>query len=77
MTVERHRILKEEKGIDLHVFVRGDDVTDRCRFFDDTPGIMRAELYLHDADGHAYLDPAGDGPAIEIIHDFEVVRVNG
>lgn len=74
MTVDRHSALKQ-RGIDLHVFVRGEDVTDRCHWFDDTPSVMRAELFRHDASGRAYYDPATDGPAIEIIHNFKVVRL--
>jgi hypothetical protein len=55
VTIERHRLLMA-RGIYLHVYHRGVDVTNRCRFADDT-GEGIAELFLHDAKGRPYLDP--------------------
>jgi hypothetical protein len=62
----------KHRGHDLHVIVRGVDVTNRCRFFDDTVVPPVAELYRHNAQGHPYLDEDGS-PSIEVEHDFTIV----
>jgi hypothetical protein len=54
VTIDRWRALAAA-GIPLRVFVRGEDVTTRCRYVDDTPGHEFAELYLHNGQGHKYL----------------------
>jgi len=58
MTIQRHAILKA-RGLDLHVFVRGEDVTHRCRYADDTPGKEVAILFRENARGQKYLDEYG------------------
>jgi len=45
VTIARHRVLCSQ-GVYLHVFYQGRDVTDRCRFADDT-GEGMADLLLH------------------------------
>lgn len=55
MTIERHAALKS-RGLHLRVIHQGRDVTDRCRFADDT-GEGMAELFLHNAEGRPYLEP--------------------
>jgi hypothetical protein len=61
MTVDRHAEFRT-RGVFLRIFVRGEDMTHRCRFWDDT--IPYAELYRHDARGVAFLDEDGE-PAVE------------
>lgn len=73
MDVMRHREYTKQ-GIHLHVYHKGQDVSSRCRFFDDTPGRERAELYLRDANGRFYLCPDKSQAALEIVTDFEVRR---
>jgi hypothetical protein len=68
--VRRHRALCRI-GTHLHVYHRGEDVTLRCRFFDDRPGRKRAVLYLHQ-DGRPYVVPGTKRPAMEVVSDFEV-----
>jgi len=69
--VHKHTELKRN-GHDLHVFVNGIDFTTRCRFFDDTPGQQRAELYLHDADGHIHIDQSTGDWALKVVTEFEI-----
>lgn len=72
LTLERHRQLQQQ-GIYLRVFVRGDDVTDRCRYADDTPSTQVAELYRRTPSKFAHLDEDG-GVAIEIAtNDVEFI----
>lgn len=79
MTVERHRALCD-RGIHLHVYVAGVDVTTRCRFFDDTPSNKHADLFRHNSEGRPYLTrnhgEYGEGrltmAAMEHVTDFEV-----
>jgi hypothetical protein len=71
--VERHRALCM-RGTHLHIYHFNQDVSTRCRFFDDTPGQERAELHLLNDKGRPYLAPDRDGPAIEVITNFVVRR---
>ena len=64
LTVELHSALCTER-IYLHVFVRGEDVTLRCTYADDRPGMKVARLYKHDAQGHCYIDATTGELAIE------------
>lgn len=74
VTVERHQQLKQH-GTELRVWVRGEDVTDRCKLADDTPGREMALLYRHNSSGHPHLDEdgllamqlAGESDDIEIL----------
>ena len=68
--VDKHRWW-QARDHDLHVYVGEEDVTSRCRFFDDTSTPPVAELYRLNAEGRKYLDSTGK-PAIEVIHDFEI-----
>jgi hypothetical protein len=63
ITIERHREF-QRRGLDLRVIVRGEDVTDRCRFVDDAR--QYAELYRVDEDGHKYRDEDGQA-AVEVV----------
>jgi hypothetical protein len=72
-TVERHTWWKA-RGHDLRVWVRGVDVTDRCRYFDDTIVPPVAELYRLDDQGHKYQDANGH-PVVDVEHDFTVTDV--
>lgn len=72
MTLERERAFRR-RGWTVRVYVRGEDVTRRCRFADDTPGAERAELFRQNAHGHYYPDE-DHRPSIEIA-DAEVVIV--
>ena len=54
MTVERHTALSA-RGIHLHVFHNGQDITKGCHFADDT-GDGVAELFLRDDNGRLYVD---------------------
>ena len=73
MDVSRHRSLIQ-RGIHLHIYSGGVDVSNRCRFFDDTPSHQRAELFLHNADGRPYLNARRDAAAYEVITEFEIRR---
>lgn len=70
LTVERHAVLKSQ-GVDFHVFVRGEDVTRRCHYVDDTPGRKVAFLYRHNDNEHVYLDEDGT-PSMEIAEGDDV-----
>lgn len=72
LDVTRERLLRA-RGVHLRVFVRGDDVTHRCRYADDTPGKEVAVLYRHTAHGRCYLDEDG-GVAVEIAEGDVVIR---
>lgn len=72
LTIERHRLLKN-RGVDLHVFVRGVDVTRRCRYADDTPGREVAVLYRQTPDGRFHLDE-DRRPAVEIAEEEIEIR---
>lgn len=73
MNVARHRALCE-RGIHLRVYVEGKDVSDRVRFFDDTPGHAYAVLYRLNERNRKYIerDATGLGPALEIVRSFLV-----
>jgi hypothetical protein len=71
VTIDRWQELHRQ-GVNLHVFYRGEDVTLRCQFADDTPGQQRAELFRLDPDGKKFvlLDRA---PAMELVTtDIEI-----
>jgi hypothetical protein len=71
LTVVRHALLKA-RGVDLRVFVRGVDVTNRCRYADDTPGRQVAELFLLNEKGTPYVDESAR-IALEIVEtDVEI-----
>jgi hypothetical protein len=70
--VNRHRLLRA-RGLDLRVFVRGVDVTTRCRYADDTVGAQIAVLYRHNEAGHCYLDEDGQA-SVEIADDEVLIR---
>lgn len=72
--VSKHAALKNS-GHELRVFVDGVDITDRCRFFDDTPGARVAEIFRVDNDGRKYVDPSTDTAAVDRVYEFEVVEV--
>lgn len=72
LTVERHRAIRNRYGVFLRVFVRGVDVTDRCRFADDTPGSQCAELYKVNVDGRKYLED--NKVAVEIVYEDIEIR---
>lgn len=55
MTIERHRDLML-RGVYLHVWHHGRDITPQCRFADDTDDGV-AEIFLRNADGQPYLTP--------------------
>jgi hypothetical protein len=76
LTIERHLELKD-KGIDLHVFWNGEDVTKRCSFADNTPGAERADLFKVDGFGKFYKDPDTKEIAREIVRGagVEIRRV--
>lgn len=59
------------RGIWLRVYANGEDVTRRCRWFDDTPGAMRAELIRRGPDGRVALD-ADRRPVVDVVRDFIV-----
>ena len=71
MGIARHAALAR-RGLYLRVYVDGADVTDRCRFFDDTPGRSFAWLYRLTADGRYILRAGLGGPAREIVSAFQV-----
>lgn len=74
MTIERHTDLKRQ-GVHLRVFVRGEDVTDRCRFANDTPGHEVAELYRRIGAGFQFhLDEDGE-PVVEVAREQIELRV--
>jgi hypothetical protein len=73
MDVHRHRALCD-RGIHLHVYRFNQDVTKQCRFFDDTPGRERAELYLLNHAGRKYLRADKRGAAIEVVTNFKIRR---
>lgn len=66
LTVTRHTELASN-GLHLHELYRGEDVTRRCRFADDTPGRQQAELFKLDAKGHKYVDMETREDATEIV----------
>lgn len=66
MTVERHCALVH-KGVHIHVFYQGRDVTSRCRFADDT-GYGVAELFKKNATGKTYFDRSTGDAAKEIVY---------
>lgn len=73
LTIDRHTLLKSQ-GVNLLVFVRGEDVTDRCQFADDTAGAQRAVLLRVDANGRAYLEEGLDSVAKEVAEDDIEIR---
>ena len=72
VTVKRHAELKAE-GKYLAIFVNGEDVTHRCRFFDDRPGSKVAELFKHNQHDRPYIDMETGEAATETVHDFDIV----
>jgi hypothetical protein len=68
--LDRHRVLAAG-GAFLHVLYRGQDVTSRCYFADDT-GDGVAKLFLH-RDGRPYLDPATRNAAKETVYGVTLV----
>jgi hypothetical protein len=74
MDIERERQLRS-LGWTVRVFVRGVDVTQRCRFADDTPGRERAELYRMNDRGKFYLDEDRHA-AVEIADDDIEIKVS-
>jgi hypothetical protein len=72
LTVDRHRRLRA-RGVDLRVIVRGEDMTHRCRYADDTPGRQVAVLFRRNARGHCHLDEDG-AVAVEIADDNIQIR---
>lgn len=73
MDVRRHADLYD-RGIHLHVYRHGTDVSNCCRFFDDTPGHERAELFLENEHGRKYLNADHATVAFEVVTEFEVRR---
>jgi hypothetical protein len=69
--VDRHCVLKA-RGTFLHVYHRGQDVTRRCYFADDT-GDGVAKLFLHNEHGRPYLDPVTREPAKETVYGVTLV----
>jgi hypothetical protein len=69
--VRQHTAWKQ-RGHDLHVIVRGVDVTNRCRFFDDTSTPPVAELLRKNDQGRPYLDEDRCA-SVEVAHDFTIV----
>lgn len=67
--VSRHRVL-QHGGVELRVFVDGEDVTRRCVEFTDHPERRSATLLKHDAEGHPYVE--GGKAATEQVTEFEV-----
>lgn len=67
--VERHFILRT-RGIDLHVFHDGKDITKDCRFADDE--LDYAEVFLRDERGRAYLDKATGCAAMATVRGIEI-----
>jgi len=67
ITIARERKLRA-RGITLRVFWHGEDVTNRCRYVDDTPGRAVAVLYRHTPQGRCHLDEDGH-VAIQIAED--------
>lgn len=59
MTVHRHLAFMR-RGVHLHVWYRGEDVTTRCSFADDR-GRGYAVLFLH-KDGRPYFDRTASRP---------------
>jgi hypothetical protein len=55
MTIDRERMLAS-RGVKVTILHRGQDVTNRCQFADDTPGRELARLLKHNADGRPYVD---------------------
>lgn len=67
---QHHRLVGE--GIHLHVWHRGEDITHRCFFADDSDGVGRAGLYKLNADGRRYLDRAHGRAAREWVTGIEL-----
>ena len=74
LTIARERVLRAA-GVHLRVFVRGEDVTHRCRFADDTPGHVVAELFRHNARGRCYLDEDRRASVEVAVEDVEIRMV--
>ena len=79
MDVKKHAEWKA-RGHDLRVFHLGEDVTDRCRFADDTfieavdgrSVVGVAELFKLNAEGRKYNDPETHRVAVERVHGIEI-----
>jgi hypothetical protein len=69
ITVQRWMSFKR-RGVYLHVFHQGKDVTTNCCYADDT-GEGVAELYLRDGNGHAYRAVDG-GIAKQVVHGVTI-----
>jgi hypothetical protein len=63
MTIARERLLRAQ-GVHIHVLHKGQDVTDRCTFADDTPGQEQAELFRLNAAGAKFLEDEDGEPTV-------------
>jgi hypothetical protein len=70
VTLERHRVLAN-RGVHLHVFYDGVDVTRRCQFADDT-GAGTAHLLTLGPNGKPYIDRLSGGVARDIVHGITI-----
>lgn len=70
VTIARHNAFIAQ-GVYLHVYHRGEDVTSRCCFADDT-GDGTATLFLFDAKGRFYRRPGETVVAKEIVHGVTI-----
>lgn len=71
VTVKRWTELLSQ-GVRVRVFVRGEDVTWRCQFVDDTPGSETAILLRKTPAGCSHIDEDG-AVAVEVAHeDIEI-----
>ena len=66
MDITRHA-LHRSRGVHIRVFYRGEDVTDRCQYADDTPGRQVAHLFKLDANGRKYVDLPTNVVAMETV----------
>lgn len=72
VTPGRWKVLATQ-GEYLHVYYKGEDVTTRCAFVDDT-GEGMAELYLLNADGKKYVRPIFSGEYGAALSEMEVAK---
>lgn len=68
MTLERERVLSA-RGVKVTILHRGQDVTNRCQYADDTPGREIARLLKHGPDGRPYVDHVTREVAREVVTD--------
>jgi len=69
--VRKHTWWKS-RGHHLRIIVRDEDVTERCRFFDDTCHPPVAELLRRTPEGHVHMDEGGI-VAVQVEHEFTIV----